>query len=71
MKATNKTKAALLANTEEEKVYVINLELSGGKTASITVNDRTMAQQEYNRVRAASIWNGCWVTAITLNEQNS
>lgn len=70
MKATNKTPAALLATPESKKTYEIIIELNQ-RNVRIIVDDLTLAQQEYNRIRSTSIWNGNWVKGITLDEYHS
>ena len=67
MKATNKTPPALLSTPEAKKTYEIIIELNQ-RNVRIIVDDRELAQQEYNRIRASSIWNGHWVRGITLDE---
>lgn len=67
MKTKNNTRPALLASPTDKKTYEIIIELDQ-RNVRIIIDDLNMAQQEYNRIRVSSIWNGHWVRAITLDE---
>ena len=70
MKSTNKTPPAILTNPKDRKVYELIIELQN-KNVRMIIDDLNLAQQEYNRIRVASIWNGHWVKSITLDEYTS
>lgn len=70
MRAKNNTPPALLATPDAKKTWEIIIELDR-KNVRIIIDDLALAQQEYNRIRVASIWNGHWVRGISLDEYRS
>lgn len=69
MKSTNKLPAALLSTGQELKQYKVLVSLSGGHKVSIQTDDKDIAQQEFNKVKAAGVYGGRWVDHVELAEQ--
>lgn len=68
MKSKNKLPAALLSTGDEEKTYFVLINLSGGHTVSIETTDKSIAQQEFNRAKAAGIYGGRWIDTVEIKE---
>jgi len=59
-----KARAILLDTAELAKTYVIRIELSAGQWAELHFSSKEIATGEYNRIRAAGIYCGHWITKI-------
>lgn len=60
-------KPVLLDNQSQPKKYIVNLSVANG-SVDITFTDRRMAQDEYNRIKAAGIYAGQWIKHIHFDE---
>jgi len=67
MKSKNANTAALLLNKDTPKTYTIDIKLNS-KYVKITVSDKDLAELEYYRIKGQGIWNGQWITEITLKD---
>jgi hypothetical protein len=61
-----KQKPALLDNTQPKK-YVIFLTV-GNDIVEMTFTNRSMAQEEYNRIKSQGIYAGRWIIHIQFDE---
>jgi hypothetical protein len=66
MAQSMKQKPALLDNTQPKK-YNIFLTV-GNDIVEMTFTDKTMAQDEYNRIKSAGIYAGRWIKHIQFDE---
>ena len=69
MKIKNKIPAALLSDNLVEKTYQIEIKLSGNHMVLIQTTDKDIAQQEFNRAKAAGIYSGRWIDNLELREE--
>ena len=63
-----KNKAALFDNPELSKTYQIEIELSAGQRARLEFSSKEMSSSEFQRLRAAGIYCGHWITKIEQGE---
>lgn len=64
-----KITASLLDNPVAPKQYRIRIELRGGQWVEMSSSTREILTQEYDRIRAAGVYGGLWITQIELIEQ--
>lgn len=53
---------------EPQGSYRVRVEIGPYERAVLDFTARDMAQQEYNRLRAAGVYCGRWITRIEFNE---
>ena len=59
-----KAPAILLDSAELAKTYMIRIELSAGQWAELHFSSKEMVTAEFQRLRAAGIYCGHWITKI-------
>jgi hypothetical protein len=67
---TKKKTAALLDNPGSKKLSHIEIETNTGSKITMIFTNRTMAQQELQRIRAQGIISGEWVKEIQFWESD-
>lgn len=68
MKSQNRIPAAVLTATPHTGRWRIHIELSNRSHCDIIWNNRQQAQEEFSRIRGASVYAGSWITAIELTQ---
>ena len=59
-----KARAILLDSAEVAKTYIIRIELSADQWSELHFSSKEMAAAEFQRLRAAGIYCGHWITKI-------
>ena len=59
-----RARATLLDTAEAAKTYVIRIELGAGQWAELHFSSKEMVTAEFQRLRAAGIYCGHWITKI-------
>ena len=68
MKATNKIAPALLTDPETRKIYQVTVDLGNDRWAELNYTEKTWATDEYNRIKGAGIYCGCWIKSIEIKD---
>jgi hypothetical protein len=70
MQAKNRIPPRLLTDTLRPKHYRVKITLPNAAWVDMQFSQKDVAQLEYNRIKAASIFGGQWIQTITLEEVN-
>ena len=63
---TKKIKPVLLDNETKNRIWRVSITTSNGHWARLDFSDRSAADQEYSRIRGASIFAQSWVKTIVM-----
>jgi hypothetical protein len=68
MKATNKIAPALLTDPDVIKIYRVTVDLGNNRWIELNFTEKTMATDEYNRIKGQGIYCGSWIKSIEIKD---